>query len=37
MAEMGFCGEEIRLPLCEMSEGNRAKMLDIMKAAGIKF
>lgn len=37
MAELGFCGEEIRLPLCEMSEGNRAKMVQIMKDAGIKF
>ena len=37
MAELGFCGEEIRLPLCEMSEGNRAKMVAIMKEAGIKF
>ncbi len=31
MAEMGFCGEEIRLPLCEMEEKNRAKMIEIMK------
>ena len=37
MAEMGFCGEEIRLPLCEMSEGNRQKMVEIMKNVGIKF
>lgn len=37
MAEMGFCGEEIRLPLCEMSEGNRQKMIEIMKNVGIKF
>ncbi len=37
MAEMGLCGEEIRLPLCEMSSGNRAKMVEIMKQAGIKF
>ncbi|MBE6682152.1 MAG: 4-hydroxy-tetrahydrodipicolinate synthase [Ruminococcaceae bacterium] len=37
MAELGFCGEDIRLPLCEMSEGNRAKMVQIMKEAGIKF
>ena len=35
MAEMGFCGEEIRLPLCEMSGGNRQKMVDIMKGLGI--
>lgn len=37
MAELGFCGEDIRLPLCEMSEGNRQKMVQIMKEAGIKF
>jgi len=37
MAELGFCGEDIRLPLCQMSEGNRAKMIEIMKEAGIKF
>ena len=37
MAELGFCGEELRLPLCEMSEGNRAKMVQIMKEAGIRF
>lgn len=37
MAEMGFCGEELRLPLCEMSEVNRAKMIKIMKEAGINF
>ena len=37
MAELGFCGEDIRLPLCRMSESNRAKMVQIMKEAGIKF
>lgn len=37
MAELGFCEEDIRLPLCEMSEGNRQKMVEIMKQAGIKF
>ena len=35
MAELGFCGEDIRLPLCEMSLGNRAKMVEIMKGLGI--
>lgn len=35
MAEMGFCGEEIRLPLCEMSPDKRAKMVDIMKSLNI--
>lgn len=37
MAELGFCEQDIRLPLCEMSEGNRQKMVEIMKQAGIKF
>ncbi len=37
MAEMGFCCEDIRLPLCEMSQGNRQKMVEIMREAGIKF
>ena len=37
MAEMGFCTEEIRLPLCDMSPDKKAKMLEIMKEAGIKF
>ena len=37
MAELGFCDEDIRLPLCQMSEGNRQKMVEIMKEAGIKF
>ena len=37
MAEMGFCGEDIRLPLCEMSPDKRAKMVEIMKEAGVKF
>ncbi len=36
MAELGFCGEDIRLPLCEMSQGNRAKMVEIMKELGIR-
>lgn len=35
MAELGFCGEEIRLPLCEMAAGNRQKMAEIMKELGI--
>lgn len=37
MAELGFCGEDIRLPLCEMSPDKRANMIQIMKEAGIKF
>ena len=35
MAEMGFCGEDIRLPLCEMSPDKRANMVEIMK--GLKL
>ncbi len=37
MAELGFCGEDIRLPLCEMSPDKRANMIQIMKEAGIRF
>ena len=37
MNELGFCSNEIRLPLCEMAPENRAKMVAIMKEAGIKF
>ena len=35
MAELGFCGEEMRLPLCEMDEGNRAKLVAVMKEHGL--
>ena len=35
MAELGFCGEDIRLPLCEMSPDKRAKMVSIMKGLNI--
>ena len=31
MAAMGFCREDLRLPLCEMEEGNRSRMIAIMK------
>lgn len=31
MAEMGFCKEDIRLPLCEMSPDKRQKMVAMMK------
>ena len=37
MAELGFCDEDIRLPLCEMSPDKRANMIQIMKEAGIRF
>jgi 4-hydroxy-tetrahydrodipicolinate synthase len=28
---MGKCSAEVRLPLCEMGEGNKAKLAGIMK------
>ncbi|MBE6546475.1 MAG: 4-hydroxy-tetrahydrodipicolinate synthase [Ruminococcaceae bacterium] len=31
MAELGFCGDEMRLPLCEMDDGNKAKLLAVLK------
>jgi len=31
MAAMGFCSEEMRLPLCEMEDANKARLLSIMK------
>lgn len=37
MNELGFCTNEIRLPLCEMAPANREKLVAIMKEAGIKF
>ncbi len=35
MAELGWCSEEMRLPLCEMDEGNRQKLIAVMKAHGL--
>ena len=35
MAEMGFCGEEIRLPLCEMEENTKARLVKALKAHGL--
>ena len=32
MAEMGWCDVEMRLPLCEMEDANKEKLLNIMKA-----
>ncbi len=35
MAMMGYCGEEMRLPLCEMEESNRARLAAAMKAQNL--
>ena len=35
MAELGFCSVEMRLPLCEMEDGNRAKLIAAMKEQGL--
>ena len=35
MAMAGLCTEEYRLPLCEMSAGNRAKLENSLKSCGI--
>lgn len=35
MAELGWCSEEMRLPLCEMEDANRQKLLAAMKAHGL--
>ena len=35
MAEMGWCDIEMRLPLCEMDDANKAKLLSVMKAHGL--
>ena len=32
---MGKCSDEVRLPLCPMSEGNKAKLAGIMKEYGL--
>ena len=29
---LGWCSEEMRLPLCEMDEGNKEKLISVMKA-----
>lgn len=31
MSLMGFCTEEMRLPLCEMEESNKAKLIGVLK------
>ena len=35
MAEMGMCDIEMRLPLCEMDDANKAKLLSVMKSHGL--
>lgn len=35
MAELGFCDIEMRLPLCEMEDANKAKLLAAMKEHGL--
>jgi 4-hydroxy-tetrahydrodipicolinate synthase len=35
VALMGKCSDEVRLPLCEMSEANKAKLASIMKEYGL--
>lgn len=35
MAEMGFCDVEMRLPLCEMEESTKARLLSSMKKHGL--
>ena len=35
MAMMGFCSEEMRLPLCEMEDSNKAKLAAVLKEYGV--
>ncbi len=35
MAEMGMCDIEMRLPLCEMEEATRTRLMSEMKSAGL--
>ena len=35
MAELGFCDIEMRLPLCEMEDANKARLLAAMKEQGL--
>lgn len=37
MSLMGYCTDEIRLPLCEISDSGKERLINDMKAAGIKF
>ncbi len=35
MAMMGYCSEEMRLPLCEMEEANKARLAAVLKEYGV--
>ena len=35
MAEMGYCDIEMRLPLCEMEEATKARLIASLKKHGI--
>jgi 4-hydroxy-tetrahydrodipicolinate synthase len=35
MAELGLCDIEMSLPLCEMEDANKAKLIAAMKAHGL--
>ena len=35
MAELGMCDVEMRLPLCEMEDANKQKLISAMKAHGL--
>lgn len=35
MALMGYCSEEMRLPLCEMEPANKEKLIAVMKEYGV--
>ena len=37
MSVLGYCTDELRLPLCEISEANKERLLKDMKQAGVKF
>lgn len=37
MSLLGFCSDEIRLPLCEIEDINKARLINDMKNAGLKF
>ena len=35
MAEMGFCDVEMRLPLCEMEDATKARLITALKKHGL--
>jgi len=35
MSLLGWCSEEMRLPLCEMEEANKERLIKSMRAAGL--